>query len=132
MPDLIGLARLAVDLLGFLRQYGPAVVVLWEEATAFGQVVRQPLLLSSEEAIDVGRVATILTCGDEQVVLSDHAVGTREVAVKLRGRERDSSFRQRARDLVPIDVVTFLRPVLLPDLRLLLPLRGGNCAELLL
>jgi hypothetical protein len=43
-------------------------------------------LLSAEEALDVGRIPTILACGDEQVVLPDHAVGAREVVVELGGR----------------------------------------------
>ena len=121
VPDQVGLAGLAVDALGLLRQLALAVVVHRQQRAALRQVVLQPLLLGAEEPLDVGGVAAVLARRGEQVVLPDDAVSLRQIVAEFGGRGRHAALGERAGDLMPGDVgLALLRLVLLPDLRLFL------------
>src|SRR5207247_4085036 len=106
------------DVFGFLRQLRPPVFVLRQQRPALGEVVLQPLLLRAEETVDIGRVATVLAGGREEVVFPDQAVGLREIIAEFCRRERNAPLGERAGDLITACLMPFLGVVLLPDLRL--------------
>jgi hypothetical protein len=119
MADPVIFARRAVDVFGFLRQLRPPVFVLRQHRPALGEVILQPLLLRAEETVHIGRVAAVLVGGREEIVFPDHAVGLRQIIAEFCRRERNAPLGERAGDLIPAGVMSFLGLVLLPDLRLL-------------
>jgi hypothetical protein len=110
------LAKLAINLLGLLRQFEAAMLARRQQPPAFRQVILQPPLLGVEEPLDVCGVAAVLAALREQIVIPNHAVGFRQGIVEYGRRERNAALAERAPDLMPVEVLTVFRFVFLTDL----------------